>query len=343
MTAANDQQTRVSTGFYLSFLRRRFASSLWAIAETLRRRRERVAATLEYLVNGGSPAALATGAAFEGEQDFEQDDSDAEIIDQLLKNRSEDDLRWELERLGEMLGSSLYDAAPASSKMQALLGYVQQRKDPDRPGRIRQMVIFSQFWDTVEDIVRRFKQVNQKFLIGTYSGRGGQYTDPETGKLVGIEREEIKKRFLRGQVDILVCTDAAAEGLNLQTADYLVNFDLPWNPAKVEQRIGRIDRIGQRHDRHLRPEPVLPGLRRGDRLRPAVEPPGRHDLGGGRAAALHAAGDRGGLPAPGRRRDHRAGPGEGGPGARRRHPAPDPRDRADRPGDLRDLPAHGPA
>lgn len=248
VTAANDQQARVSTGFYLSFLRRRFASSLWAIAETLRRRRERVAATLEYLVSGGSPAALATGSAVEGEEDFELDDSDAEIIDQLLKNRSEDDLRWELERLTEMLGSSLYDAAPASSKMQALLGYVQQRKDPDRPGRIGQMVIFSQFWDTVEDIVRRFKQVNQKFLIGTYSGRGGQYTDPETGKLVGIEREEIKKRFLRGQVDILVCTDAAAEGLNLQTADYLVNFDLPWNPAKVEQRIGRIDRIGQRHN-----------------------------------------------------------------------------------------------
>jgi superfamily II DNA or RNA helicase len=248
VTAANDQQARVSTGFYLSFLRRRFASSLWAIAETLRRRRERVAATLEYLVSGGSPAALATGSTVEGEEDFELDDSDAEIIDQLLKNRSEDDLRWELERLTEMLGSSLYDAAPASSKMQALLGYVQQRKDPDRPGRIGQMVIFSQFWDTVEDIVRRFKQVNQKFLIGTYSGRGGQYTDPETGKLVGIEREEIKKRFLRGQVDILVCTDAAAEGLNLQTADYLVNFDLPWNPAKVEQRIGRIDRIGQRHN-----------------------------------------------------------------------------------------------
>ena len=248
VTAANDQQARVSTGFYLSFLRRRFASSLWAIAETLRRRRERVAATLEYLGSGGSPAALATGSAVEGEEDFELDDSDAEIIDQLLKNRSEDDLRWELERLTEMLGSSLYDAAPASSKMQALLGYVQQRKDPDRPGRIGQMVIFSQFWDTVEDIVRRFKQVNQKFLIGTYSGRGGQYTDPETGKLVGIEREEIRKRFLRGQVDILVCTDAAAEGLNLQTADYLVNFDLPWNPAKVEQRIGRIDRIGQRHN-----------------------------------------------------------------------------------------------
>ena len=44
---------------------------------------------------------------------------------------------------------------------------------------------------------------------------------------------------------ILVCTDAASEGLNLQAAGALINFDLPWNPSKVEQRIGRIDRIGQ--------------------------------------------------------------------------------------------------
>jgi Helicase conserved C-terminal domain len=67
------------------------------------------------------------------------------------------------------------------------------------------------------------------------------------GRMVGVERDEIKHRFLRGEIDILVCTDAAAEGLNLQSADLLINFDLPWNPMKVEQRIGRIDRIGQRH------------------------------------------------------------------------------------------------
>ncbi len=248
IAAANDQQMRVSTGFYLSFLQRRFASSLHAIGETLRRRHERVRTTLDYAIGGGVAAAPqpASGGAT-NDEDLEHDDTDAEVIEQFLKNRSEQDLRWELAKLDEMLAGSLYDAAPASSKTQALLGYVQQNKDSERPGRIRQMVIFTQFWDTLEDIVRRFRQVNAKLLIGTYSGRGGQYTHPETSKLISTERDEIKQRFLRGQIDILVCTDAAAEGLNLQTADYLVNFDLPWNPAKVEQRIGRIDRIGQRH------------------------------------------------------------------------------------------------
>lgn len=84
-------------------------------------------------------------------------------------------------------------------------------------------------------------------LVGTYSGRGAEYLDPGTGQMVGVDREEVKERFLRGEIDVLVCTDAAAEGLNLQTADLLINFDLGWNPMKVEQRIGRIDRIGQKH------------------------------------------------------------------------------------------------
>src|SRR5690606_30628250 len=56
------------------------------------------------------------------------------------------------------------------------------------------------------------------------------------------------KRLLRaGDIKVLVCTDAAGEGLNLQSVGVLVNFDLPWNPMKVEQRIGRIDRIGQKY------------------------------------------------------------------------------------------------
>ena len=248
ITAANDQQARVSTGFYLSFLQRRFASSLFAIGETLRRRRERVKWTLEHRLNGGGNVAAAPPDPSHLDEDIEQEESDSEAIEQFLKNRSEADLCWELDKLGEMLVGGLYDASPASSKTQALLGYVDQQRDWDRPGRYKQTVVFTQFWDTLEDLVRRLRQADPKLLLGTYSGRGGQYVDPETGKLVGTERDEIKQRFLRGQIDILVCTDAAAEGLNLQTAGFLVNFDLPWNPAKVEQRIGRIDRIGQRHE-----------------------------------------------------------------------------------------------
>ena len=67
--------------------------------------------------------------------------------------------------------------------------------------------------------------------------------NPADLQLVGTDRDAVKHRFLQSEIDILICTDAAAEGLNLQTADLLVNYDLPWNPMKVEQRIGRIDRL----------------------------------------------------------------------------------------------------
>ena len=131
--------------------------------------------------------------------------------------------------------------------MQTLLRALDDRRISGTD-RIRQTVIFTRFYDTLTDIVARLRLlVGGRMFIGTYSGRGGQYTDTKSWRLAGAEREDIKHRFLRGEIDVLVCTDAAAEGLNLQTADLLINFDLPWNPMKVEQRIGRIDRIGQKH------------------------------------------------------------------------------------------------
>jgi hypothetical protein len=142
---------------------------------------------------------------------------------------------------------TLSDLSGPSSEMTHLLRVLNRRRCR-RTGRIQQTVIFTRFYDTLCDIVTRLRRAAPWMLIGTYSGHGGQYWDVQNGRLVGVDREEVKHRFLRGEIDILVCTDAAAEGLNPQTADWLINFDLPWNPMKVEQRIGRIDRIGQRHD-----------------------------------------------------------------------------------------------
>ena len=80
-----------------------------------------------------------------------------------------------------------------------------------------------------------------------YSGRGGEIPT-EDGEWQTIERDEAKRRFRLREADILLCTDAAAEGLNFQFCGALVNYDMPWNPMRVEQRIGRIDRLGQSHD-----------------------------------------------------------------------------------------------
>ncbi len=79
-----------------------------------------------------------------------------------------------------------------------------------------------------------------------FSGRGGEVRSAD-GAWSTIGRDEVKRRFREGEADLLLCTDAAAEGLNFQFCGALINYDMPWNPMRVEQRIGRIDRLGQAH------------------------------------------------------------------------------------------------
>jgi superfamily II DNA or RNA helicase len=229
-----------SLGFYLSFLRLRFASSLHAIAETLRRRRERVEATRNALTRPENTGEIEREDEIAG--DGEDDDT---AIGELLRDRSPDDLAWELAELDRLI-AGLRNLTAVPSKLQ----YLRRVLDHRRIGvnRVKQVVVFTRFKDTLDDIVSHLHGISTGLVLGTYSGQGGRYIDPATRRWVGVERDEIKHRFLRGEIDILVCTDAAAEGLNLQSADLLINYDLPWNPMKVEQRIGRIDRIGQQHE-----------------------------------------------------------------------------------------------
>lgn len=243
----NDSRTQQMVGFFLSFIRLRFASSLYALRETLQRRLNRVEATLLHQQAQGADVSgdeeeieALRDRIYEGEEEDDQFPADL-----LLKNRSVPDLEWERDFLKNVL-ADLADLSGPSSKMQELLRRLDQRREP-QSGRIRQTVIFTRFYDTLKDIVARLRQADPKMRVGTYSGQGAEYFDPVTERMVSVDREEVKERFLRGEIDVLVCTDAAAEGLNLQTADLLVNFDLGWNPMKVEQRIGRIDRIGQKH------------------------------------------------------------------------------------------------
>jgi superfamily II DNA/RNA helicase len=104
-------------------------------------------------------------------------------------------------------------------------------------------MVFTQYTDTM-DFLRRYlgSQTNLKLMC--YSGRGGEVRNAD-GTWSRISRDEAKRRFREGQADVLLCTDAAAEGLNFQFCGAVVNYDMPWNPMRVEQRIGRIDRLGQ--------------------------------------------------------------------------------------------------
>jgi Helicase conserved C-terminal domain len=106
-------------------------------------------------------------------------------------------------------------------------------------------MVFTQYTDTL-DFLRGELRRDPALRIMCFSGRGGEVISPDrTWKK--ISRDDVKRRFRNGDADVLLCTDAAAEGLNFQFCGALINYDMPWNPMKVEQRIGRIDRLGQQY------------------------------------------------------------------------------------------------
>jgi hypothetical protein len=107
--------------------------------------------------------------------------------------------------------------------------------------------MFSQYLDTVLWVAGHLAQAFPKQVVGVYGGQGNSYLY-EAGHRRSAERDELRKLVDQRQLKLLVATDAASEGLNLQKLQTLINIDLPWNPARLEQRKGRIDRIGQQAD-----------------------------------------------------------------------------------------------
>jgi superfamily II DNA or RNA helicase len=109
-------------------------------------------------------------------------------------------------------------------------------------------IIFSQYFDTAEWVARSLAAELPTEPVGIYAGLGksGLWSD---GDFVSVEREIIKSKVKERRLRLVVATDAACEGLNLQTLGTLINIDLPWNPSRLEQRLGRIKRFGQVRDR----------------------------------------------------------------------------------------------
>ena len=106
-------------------------------------------------------------------------------------------------------------------------------------------IIFSQYYDTVRALAATLATALPGEAVAIYAGAGrsGIHRD---GEFASVEREEIKAAVRTHEIRLLVATDAACEGLNLQALGTMINVDLPWNPSRLEQRLGRIKRIGQR-------------------------------------------------------------------------------------------------
>ena len=233
---------RPAVGFVMTVYRRRVASSFRALRATFERRLEAMAASP---AAGGPPAGLDPAALGDDVQDDVQDIQDngaageapdADEAAALARQALAAEERAGIERLLDRIRT-----LPPDGKLDALIG---ELADLRRRGYAQAMV-FTQYADTMDFLRDALRALGGRRLL-CFSGRGGEAPAAD-GRWGAISRDEAKRRFREGEADLLLCTDAAAEGLNFQFCGALVNYDMPWNPMRVEQRIGRIDRLGQRH------------------------------------------------------------------------------------------------
>lgn len=217
----NDQGTK-ALGFIMTVYRRRLTSSFEAIKRSLQRR-------LNVLEKGRSLGELLTD-----DDNFDVEDSlfDPEAFD-VRSDRLRDEiaeLRSFLAELATITGEDTKASRLVQDINQALHTY-------------SSVVVFTQYADTM-DYVRERLIAAGYHKLGCYSGRGGEVYDPSTKTWTEVPKTDIKTKFRGGELEVLIGTDSMSEGLNLQTAGRLINYDMPWNFMRVEQRIGRVDRIG---------------------------------------------------------------------------------------------------
>jgi len=221
------EEERPGLGFVMTIYRRRLTSGLFALSESLKRRRQ-------FLLDR-SGVDLSLGLLDEDIEDddlsFDFDASEATDVSARLRN---EEVR-EVDRLLQTL-----DTLPSETKLEYVLKAINEELT-----RTTQIIVFTQYTDTM-DYLRDHLRPTYSRLLGCYSGRGGERWDPEARTWTGMSKDRLQREFSQGNIRVLVCTDAAAEGLNLQNCGSMFNYDMPWNPMKVEQRIGRIDRIGQK-------------------------------------------------------------------------------------------------
>jgi len=246
-----------TVGFALTILQRRLASSPEAIYQSLKRRRERLERRLreEQILRRGAalqddvfqalPALTSDDIEeLDDAPDDEVEQTEETVVDQATAARTIAELDAEIEILKHLEGLALrVRRSGTDKKWEELSSILQNHAEMfDAHGHRRKMVIFSEHRDTLNYLADRLRALlgTPEALVTVHGGMGRE------------ERTKAQESFQQDKdVLILLATDAAGEGINLQRAHLMVNYDLPWNPNRLEQRFGRIHRIGQTEVCHL--------------------------------------------------------------------------------------------
>lgn len=249
--AASDSAAGRAVGFTMALLQRRFASSVYAVRRTLERMKEK------------REAILADPEKYKQDQMAKKipDDFDdlPEEMQQILLDAAEanvvsvdpEALREEIMELGNLIGKARgLEEREVESKLVKLRTLITDEgflQDPKM-----KLLVFTEHKDTLDYLVgdgkdgRPLGKLREWGLVVTQIHGGMKIGDRDTpGTRIYAERE------FREDCQVLVATEAAGEGINLQFCWYMINYDIPWNPNRLEQRMGRIHRYGQEKDCYI--------------------------------------------------------------------------------------------
>lgn len=249
-----NQGRRGTVGFALTILQRRLASSPEAIYQSIRRRKIRLEARLnEEQINQRASSVEFNKNVLSDLEDLEElddvPDEELENIEDTIVDRASasitiEELKAEIETLKELEKIAVQVRESGNDHKWEQLSSLLKNNPAmfDSEGSRRKLIIFTEHKDTLYYLEKKIKIIlnSSENVVTIHGGMGRE------------QRKLSEHRFTHDKdVMVLIATDAAGEGINLQRAHLMVNYDLPWNPNRLEQRFGRIHRIGQKEVCHL--------------------------------------------------------------------------------------------
>jgi len=223
----------------MSLYQRRLASSTYAMRHSLNNRGKRLT---EGLKRAQELCRLAPADLPSPEELEEMEESERERLEEMLEAitlaENAGQVREEIEELNRLASQAqVVEDSGVEAKPSRLKDLLQKEGFFDHPKQ--RLIIFTEFKDTLDYLLNRLKAWG--FEVGCIHGnmKSGSRDDPGT-------RLYAEQQFKEGKIQILVATEAAGEGINLQFCNILFNYDIPWNPNRLEQRMDRIHRYGQK-------------------------------------------------------------------------------------------------
>lgn len=237
---------KISIGFVRVSYQQRMASSLFSCKRSLERRLDKVCA-----INNSLNQYLKN-LSINNPWDVDDDDLDEMLSDGIDDTTNINLSTININALRQAAALETTTLTPLINRVSTLLNESKDLKIKESIKLAKQclnnrdkVLLFSRYTDTIEALLNEFnvEGLHNYYTYGIYTGN--QSCVVNNGVETPCDKNDLKRGLFSGEIKIVFCSDAASEGLNLQAARVLINVDVPWTPARLEQRVGRVARLGQ--------------------------------------------------------------------------------------------------